>query len=237
MNLFYYPDIKEPVTTLSEDESKHIIRVLRKKTGEKVHFTDGKGYLYNCNIIDDHPKRCSIEITNKQPGEDNRDYEIHIAIAPTKNIDRTEFFLEKSTEIGIDIITPVTTFHSERRDVKHDRLNKVLVSAMKQSLKSHLPKLNTLTDFNTFVLQEFDGDKFIAYIDKDVTLELSKAYNSGNNVLLLIGPEGDFSNEEVKLAKEKGFVPVSLGKSRLRTETAGIVACHTISLINDIARY
>jgi 16S rRNA (uracil1498-N3)-methyltransferase len=235
MNLFYYPDIKEPVTTLSEDESKHIIRVLRKKIGEKVHFTDGNGYIYHCTILEDHPKRCSIEILSKEPGDDNRNYEIHIALAPTKNIDRTEFFLEKSTEIGIDYITPITTFHSERRDVKHDRLNKVLISAMKQSLKSHLPTLHEISDFKSFIEKGFIGDKFIAFIDKDITLELSKAYKPGNDVLILIGPEGDFSNEEVILAKDNGFTPVSLGKSRLRTETAGIVACNTISIINDIA--
>ncbi len=233
MNLFYSPNIIEPVTTLTEEESKHIIRVLRKSTGDTVFFTDGMGYNYKCTIIDANPKRCVIEIIEKSKGKDNRDYQIHIAIAPTKNIARFEWFLEKSTEIGIDTITPIICYHSERKEVKIDRLNKVITSAMKQSLKSHHPILHDKTKFSDLIKKTFDGQKFIAYIDKDVTLELSKAYNPGQDVIILIGPEGDFSPEEVEAAKSIGFIPVSLGKSRLRTETAGVVACHTISLLNS----
>ena len=234
MNLFYSPNIVEPISTLSEEESKHIIRVLRKTVGDVVFFTDGKGYNYKCIIVDANSKKCVIEITEKTIGKDKRDIILQIAIAPTKNITRYEWFLEKSTEIGIDIITPIICYHSERKEIKVDRLNKVITSAIKQSLKSHHPKLTEKIKFNVLIKAPFDGQKFIAYIDEDVTLELSKAYTSGENALVLIGPEGDFSPEEVTMAKENGFIPVSLGKSRLRTETAGIVACHTISLLNDI---
>ena len=232
MNLFYAPNIIEPDFTLSEEESKHIIRVLRKSVGDIVYFTDGKGHIYKTTIISANPKSCTVSILKKKNGEDKRKFELHIALAPTKNITRTEWFLEKATEIGIDQITPIICSHSERKDIKQVRLNKVITSAMKQSLKSFHPNLNDKTLFKDFIKIPFNGDKFIAYIDDDVTLELSKAY-SGNNALILIGPEGDFSPEEVKLAVDKGFIPVRLGKSRLRTETAGIVACHTINLLNS----
>lgn len=232
MNLFYSTNIIEPVTTLLEEESKHIIRVLRKIEGDIVFFTDGKGYIYKCVIIDASSKKCIIEILEKEEGKDKREVNLHIAIAPTKNITRFEWFLEKSTEIGIDLITPIICSHSERKEVKIDRLKKVITSAMKQSLKSNHPKLNEKTKLKDLINIDFNGDKFIAYIDAKVTLELNEAYTSGNNALILIGPEGDFSPEEVSLAKTNGFIPVSLGKSRLRTETAGIVACHTIALAN-----
>ncbi len=169
----------------------------------------------------------------KSKGKDNRDYQIHIAIAPTKNIARFEWFLEKSTEIGIDTITPIICYHSERKEVKIDRLNKVITSAMKQSLKSFHPQLNNKQRFNDFVLQDFDGYKYIAYIGGEVTDELFDQNIQSKNALILIGPEGDFSKEEFNLAKGNGFIPIRLGKSRLRTETAGIVACHTISLLNQ----
>ncbi len=232
MNLFYSPNISEPISTLSEEESKHIIRVLRKSIGDTIFFTDGIGFIYTCSIIDPNPKRCVVEIIEKKEGEDKRDIFLHIAIAPTKNISRFEWFLEKSTEIGIDTITPIICFHSERKDIKLDRLNKVITSATKQSLKSFHPVLNNKTKFNDLIKKQFAGQKFIAYIDNDVTLELSDAYVKGNDVIILIGPEGDFSPEEVEVAKSNGFVPVRLGKSRLRTETAGIVACHTVALAN-----
>lgn len=232
MHLFYSPDIHEPVSTLSEEESKHIIRVLRHSIGDTIFFTDGKGSNYRCNIIDANPKKCVIEITEKTQGNDKRNYKLHIGIAPTKNIARTEWFLEKTTEIGIDIIIPFICYHSERKEIKPDRLNKVLTSAMKQSLKSFHPILEDKCTFEDIISRPFDGDKFIAYIDKEVTLELSKAYSPGNNAFILIGPEGDFSPEEVEKAKQVGFIPVRLGHSRLRTETAGIVACHTIAIVN-----
>ncbi len=233
MNLFYSQNIIEPVTILSTEESKHLVRVLRKSEGDIVYFTDGLGFMYKCNIIDANPHNCLIEIIEKQSGKDKRDFNLQIAIAPTKNISRFEWFLEKSTEIGIDRIIPVICSHSERKDLKITRLTKVVTSAMKQSLKSHLPELTEKVSFKELLNLSFEGEKFIAYIDKDVTLELSKTYTKGNDVLILIGPEGDFSPKEIELAVSKGFIPVSLGTSRLRTETAGIVACHTINILNS----
>ncbi len=232
MNLFYSPNIIEPITILTEEESKHIIRVLRKAAGDIIYFTDGNGFKYNGKIIDANPKKCIIEIFNKKEGDDKRNYTLHIGIAPTKNIARFEWFLEKCTEIGIDSITPIICDHSERRDIKPERLNKVITSAMKQSLKSFHPELNYKKKFQELISENIEGDKFIAYIDNEVTLELKEAYTPGSNVTILIGPEGDFSPEEVEIAKTYGYIPVRLGKSRLRTETAGIVACHTITLAN-----
>jgi len=232
MNLFYTPNIIEPSTTLPEEESKHIIRVLRKCEGDIGFFTDGLGYIYKCVIVDASPKKCVINILEKTIGDDKRNYKLHIAIAPTKNIARFEWFLEKSTEIGIDEVTPIICYHSERKDVKIHRLNKVITSAMKQSLKSNHPILNEKKSFKEMIAVPFEGEKFIAYIDAEVTLELSRAYSHDKNALILIGPEGDFSRQEVDDAIAVGFTPVRLGKSRLRTETAGIVACHTVSLVN-----
>ena len=234
MNLFYAPYLTEPAFILTEEESKHIVRVLRKSAGDIVFFTDGLGYIYRCVIKEANPKKCLIEIIEKTAGNDKRYFKLHIAIAPTKNITRFEWFLEKSTEIGIDSITPIICSHSERKEVKTHRLNKVITSAMKQSLKTHHPKLEEKVSFKEIINIPFDGQKFIAYIDDSVTLELSKAYIPGQDVIVLIGPEGDFSPEEVKQAFEKGFIPVRLGTSRLRTETAGIVACHTINMVNSI---
>jgi len=232
MNLFYAPNINGQFYDLDKEESKHIVRVLRKKQGDTIHFTDGKGWFYETVITEIDSKNCIVEIIKKYEGDDRRSFKIHIAIAPTKNNDRLEWFLEKSTEIGIDEITPIICDHSERKVVKIERLNKVITPAVKQSLKSFHPKLNEQINLKEFLNKEFNGQRFIAYIDKDVTLELSSSIKSGNDILILIGPEGDFRPEEVELAKQKGFIPVSLGKSRLRTETAGVVACHTVDLLN-----
>ncbi len=232
-NLFFAPGISGKHYRLPEEESKHIIRVLRKKIGDTVHFTDGKGYFYVCKIIDDHPKRTVVEIISKTEGNDKRDFYLQIGIAPTKNINRFEWFLEKATEIGIDRISPFVSFHSERKEIKNERLERVIVAAVKQSLKSKKPELDNLTQFKELISTPFEGKKYIAYIDDEVVKLLSKIYPKGENAFILIGPEGDFSEEEVELAKEKGFIPVSLGKSRLRTETAGVVACHTVNLLNE----
>jgi 16S rRNA (uracil1498-N3)-methyltransferase len=234
MNLFYAPGINAEYYTLPKEESKHIVKVLRKNEGDVVHFTDGNGWFYETRIISASQNRCEVQILKKTEGGDKRNYYLHIAIAPTKNNDRLEWFLEKSTEIGIDEITPIICEQSERKLVKPERLVRVITSAVKQSLKSFHPKLNNQFKFKAFLEQDFNGQKFIAYIDKDVRLELSKAYKEGENALVLIGPEGDFRPEEVEFAKQKGFVPISLGKSRLRTETAGVVACHTINLLNSL---
>lgn len=232
MNLFYAPKINGHLYSLDREESRHITKVLRKKQGDIIHFTDGKGWFYETKINELGSRDCSVEVINKFEGDDKRSSKLHIAIAPTKNNDRFEWFLEKSTEIGIDEITPIICDHSERKIVKIERLNKVITSAVKQSLKSFHPKLNMQLNLKDFLKSKFSGQKFIAYIDKDVTLELSTSFVPNKDILILIGPEGDFRPEEVELAKQNGFIPVSLGKSRLRTETAGIVACNTVSLLN-----
>lgn len=234
MNLFYSENITPPVFDLPTEESKHIVRVLRKTAGDKIHITDGKGCFYNCVIIDANPKKCTLEVEQTIPDNNARNYYLHIAIAPTKNISRFEWFLEKCTEIGIDEITPLITFNSERREVKIPRLNKVVVSAMKQSLKATLPILNTPLSFNELIKIPFTGEKYIAWIDESVNKTLIESYTKNTDVFILIGPEGDFSPEETQLAINEGFLPISLGKSRLRTETAGIVSCDTISLANMI---
>jgi 16S rRNA (uracil1498-N3)-methyltransferase len=233
MNLFYASDISGNSFTLNSEESKHIIRVFRMKTGDIVLLNDGKGYFYECKITDPNPKMCQLSVIKKWEGGDKRNFQLHIAIAPTKNIGRFEWFLEKSTEIGIDHITPIICEHSERMEVKHERLEKVMVAAIKQSLKSRLPVLDKLIKFSTLVKHEFKGQKFIAFVDADVMTELSKTYQPEGDVLILIGPEGDFSKAEIDLAKANGFAPVRLGKSRLRTETAGVVACNTINILNQ----
>ncbi|PLX04006.1 MAG: 16S rRNA (uracil(1498)-N(3))-methyltransferase, partial [Marinilabiliales bacterium] len=234
MNLFYAPNIEGKYLTLNKEESKHIVKVLRKTEGEIIHFTNGKGLFFETQIISAIPSACEVEILNSYEGDDGRDYQLHIAIAPTKNNDRTEWFLEKSTEIGIDEITPIICEQSERKLIKHERFEKVITSAVKQSLKSYHPKLNEQQKLKDLLDIDFSGQKFIAYIDKDVTLELTQSYRKGESVLILIGPEGDFRPEEVELAKQKGFIPISLGKSRLRTETAGVVACNIINILNSI---
>jgi 16S rRNA (uracil1498-N3)-methyltransferase len=224
MNLFYSPCIQPPLHTLGEEESNHITRVLRLKTGAELFLTDGKGTLYRCEVADPHPKFCHVKILSSGTQE-KHPYHLHIAMAPTKNINRFEWFLEKATEIGIDEITPLICEHSERTILKASRLNKVLISAMKQSLKCWLPKLNEPARFTDFISNDFPGRKFIAWCETGEEDLLAKIYSPGVPALLLIGPEGDFSATEIEIAKTAGFIPISLGRSRLRTETAGVVAC------------
>ncbi len=233
MQLFYVPNISGAEVILDETESKHAVKVLRLSVGDSVQLIDGKGGFYQAEISDASPKKCKLSIIglNKEFGK--KDFHLHIAIAPTKNIDRFEWFLEKATEIGIDEITPLLTSHSERKIVNPERLEKILVSAMKQSLKAYLPKLNEITAFKELVINSKSQNKYIAYCDDIQKTHLKNAVAGGQNTLILIGPEGDFSPEEVKLAIENGFTVVSLGDSRLRTETAGIVACNIVNLANE----
>lgn len=233
MNLFYTPDIQSQFYQLDEIESKHCVKVLRLKEEDTIHLIDGKGTLYLAKIIDAHPKRCTVECieTHKEFGK--RNYKLHVALAPTKNIDRTEWFMEKCTEIGIDEFTPLLCQYSERKIIKLDRLFKVITSAVKQSLKAYHPVLNEITKFSDLVSSNFDGEKYIAHCYPGEKAHLKNLCKINQNVLVLIGPEGDFSPEEVKLAKENGFIEISLGESRLRTETAGVVACNIVSLANQ----
>lgn len=234
MNVFYLPTAQIGTISFPEEESKHIVKVLRMKEGDGFCVTDGKGSLFDAELVDAHPKRAMAELSNQRAGYDIRDFKVSIAIAPTKLNERTEWFLEKATEIGVDEIKLFASFHSERRAANVERFKKIVVSAMKQSVKSKMPLIEEMVPFEKLVKQEYKGQKFIAWIDDDVKEQLCDLYKKGDNALVLIGPEGDFSKEEVELAKEYGFVPVSLGEARLRTETAAVVACHTIQLINQM---
>ena len=231
MNIFYVPNIKNNLAQLSEDEAKHCVRTLRKQVGDTLFLIDGIGGFYEGRIIEASKKSCTVEIAKATLEHGKRDYYLHIAIAPTKNITRFEWFLEKATEFGIDEITPILCKHSERKNVRLDRLNKVILSATKQSLKAYLPKLNELISFKKYITkyaQETDKQLFIAYCAEGEKVHLKSLYEAKKDCCILIGPEGDFSPEEIKLALEAGFQAISLGKERLRTETAGIAACHGI---------
>ena len=232
MQIFYIPNINGNRITLTPDESKHAVKVLRLSNGDAIQVVDGKGGFYEAEIVEAHPKNCTLEILETQKEFGKKNFHLHIAIAPTKNIDRFEWFLEKCTEIGIDEITPLLSEHSERKVIKPERLEKILVSAMKQSVKAYLPKLNQLTKFGDLLNNHFSGKKYIAHCNDGEKMHLKNLINPEENTLILIGPEGDFSPEEVDLAKEHGFVEISLGDARLRTETAGIVACHIVNLAN-----
>ncbi len=231
MNLFYSPSITPPSHQFDREESAHIVRVLRLKEGNLLLLTDGKGHLYRCKVVDANPKTCRVNLVSTEELITNS-YHLHIAIAPTKNINRFEWFLEKATEIGINEITPMVCDHSERTGVKTERLQKVLIAAMKQSLKTWLPALHEPKRFGALIREEFSGQKFIAYCETGSEALFQTIYKPGKPALILIGPEGDFSPEEVTQAIQEGFIPVSLGNSRLRTETAGVVACTTVQIKN-----
>ncbi|MCD4731589.1 MAG: 16S rRNA (uracil(1498)-N(3))-methyltransferase [Bacteroidales bacterium] len=232
MHLFYIPDISSEIQLLPPEESAHCIKVLRLQKGDTVYLTDGIGGLYQTTIIDDHAKRCILQIIESKKEEEKKEFKIHLAVAPTKNINRFEWFLEKATEIGMDKITPLLCAHSERKIIKPERLNKVITAAMKQSLKAYHPKLNEMISFKKFIQTAAADQKFIAYCSETYTDHLKDKSTKGKNVIVLIGPEGDFSPAEVKVAIENGYHPVNLGPSRLRTETAAVVACHTVNLVN-----
>lgn len=234
MNLFYTPDIRGDYYTLNPEESKHCIRVLRSTAGEPVALVDGRGNWYNGTIDRPDAKGCGVRITEQIGHYGERPFHLHLAIAPTKNIDRIEWMLEKCTEIGIDEITLLNTEHSERKVVKEERLEKVIIAAMKQSLKAYLPRLNPMTDFRKFISSCTETQKLIAHCHAGEKKRLDDIYRPGQDVVILIGPEGDFSETEVSLAAGASFTAITLGNSRLRTETAGIVACHSVNFINKI---
>ena len=238
MYLFYCPDI-ETRQTLSEEESAHCVRVLRYSTGDEILLTDGKGTTYTARITNPHPKHCDFEILTREKQQPHHTFHLHIAVAPTKNIERLEWAIEKCVEIGVDEITPLLCRFSERKQLRTDRLEKIILSAAKQSLTPYLPVLHELTPYDTFIKEQSDkvqstkGQLFIAHCYKEDKRGLKDEVEQGRDVLVLIGPEGDFSEQEVAQALSLGFVPVSLGNSRLRTETAAVVACHTAVLINE----
>ena len=235
MQLFYNPDLTKDTTQITFDkiESKHIVRVLRKKEDAILHITNGKGFLFDAKIIIASDKKCIAEIIAIQEKPKPWNYYLHIAIAPTKNNDRIEWFLEKATEIGIDEITPLICNNSERRFVKLERFEKIVQSAMKQSLKFTLPKINEPVKFKEFINQDFDGNICIAHCEALEKNLLKSVIKPTERTTILIGPEGDFSSQEIIKALEKNSIPISLGESRLRTETAALVAVNTISFINQ----
>lgn len=230
MHLFYTPDISEDVYTLSEAESKHAIKVLRLQKADVIQLMDGNGHFFKAEIEDAALKRCKVRIVDTEK-RSPRPFRIHIAIAPTKNIDRLEWFLEKCTEIGIDKITPILCEHSERKVIKAERLQKVIVSACKQSLQPYMPVLEPLTSLKELIENAAEATKCIAHCEDEEKQLLRDIATESSDLLILIGPEGDFSPTEIQLARDNNFRAVSLGESRLRTETAGISACHTVHVV------
>ncbi len=233
MNLFFIDPTDNIEFVLGNDESHHAIRVLRLRKGESITLADGAGYIYNATISDPSPEGCKIKVTDKRRGDDYRDYSFHIAVSPLKSSDRFEWFVEKAVEIGVDEITPLICHRSVKMAVRRDRLEKIVKAAMKQSLKSKTTIINDPLDFTAFVKSTMsDGIKVIAHCTKGSRADLSEIIEAGRDIVLLTGPEGDFTEEEVDFACRHNFQPVTLGHSRLRSETAAIVSCHTVYLAN-----
>ena len=235
MQLYYINPLAETLpceVALDKEESFHCIKVLRLGIGDQVHVTDGMGNLYEGSIQSNNTNHCIVRLESAVPEYGKRSFRLHMAVAPTKNMARFEWFLEKATEIGIDEITPLICEHSERVHIRVDRLQRVILSAAKQSLKTYLPVLHEPVKFSDFISPNQPGSMFVAYVEEQQPLHLKTAYQHGD-CSILIGPEGDFSKKEMELAIKKGFLPVSLGPARLRTETAALVACHIINLLNE----
>lgn len=236
MQLFYAPEISLPRYTLPEEESKHCVRVLRMTVGDELHLTDGKGNMYRCKVVSDNVKRCEVEVVETWPEYEHMSYGLTMCVAPTKNIDRFEWFLEKATEIGISEVYPLECDHSERRQIKLEREEKVITAAVKQSLKAYHPVLHDLTSVRDIIAMDFEGEKYIAHCDSSFGERpyLGNLVKKGANTLILIGPEGDFSKEEINFALQNGFKAISLGRERLRTETAAVVATTVVATINKL---
>jgi 16S rRNA (uracil1498-N3)-methyltransferase len=233
MQLFFQKSITFPITYLNEEESKHLVRVLRKKKGDQILLTDGKGMLYTCVLEETDPKKASLKVLSTTEAAADP-YCIHLAIAPTKNPERMEWMVEKITEIGFHELTLLETQHGERSFLKLDRLEKKMIAACKQSLQTRFPLLHPSCKFKELVSSPSfqDYQKFIAYLDETQTQHLMDLVLPQGKYLVLIGPEGDFDPKEITWAKSHGFLPVSLGKNRLRTETAGLAAVHLLALVN-----
>lgn len=234
MHIFYTPDIADRLTyTFNEEESLHCQRVLRLGIGDTVNLVDGKGTMFNAEIISVAKKAVLVEIRERYEQYGKRNFRLHIAIAPTKNIERFEWFLEKATEIGIDEISPILCDHSERKIIKEDRLNKIIIAAMKQSLKAYRPQLNPLRSIRDLLKAESSPIKLIAHCVADEERKfIADLVKPAQSYLVLIGPEGDFSTKEIALALKSDCRAVTLGSSRLRTETAGLAACFELNHIN-----
>ncbi len=236
MQLFYAPDITPPLYTLSEEESKHCIKVLRLRLGDTLHITDGRGAMHLCRIVEAHHHHCTVEVVQTEQNYCPLGYSLTMAVAPTKIIDRFEWFLEKATEVGVSRIVPIECDHSERRTIKHDRELRVITSAVKQSLKAYHPILDEITPLRQLIATPFEGRKLIAHCDptSQERSYLPAIIKKNENILILIGPEGDFSPEEINFALENGFEPISLGTQRLRTETAAVVATTMVAVVNGL---
>ena len=234
MQLFYNPNISETSDFFSFDkeESKHIIKVLRKKDTDVLYVTNGLGFLFKTEITLASDTKCTVKIVSFEKSEQPK-YQLHLAVAPTKMNDRYEWFLEKTTEIGVSEITPIICEHSERKQIKTDRFDKIIQSAMKQSNQLYLPKLNEPVAYKDFIKNKNEGLQFIAHCEENKKKSLKSILKPNENITILIGPEGDFSPKEIQLAIDNNYIPVSLGNTRLRTETAAIVACHSVAYINE----
>ena len=235
MNWFYSEQIAGNLVNIEGEEAQHASKVLRLKIGGKIVVIDGSGGYYECEVLSTDKRKLVAQVLTKIDNYKKRPFSIHIAIAPTKNMSRFEWFLEKATEMGIDEISPIITKNSERKHIRPDRLQKILISATKQSQKATIPKLNSLVDLNTFLVQNFNQEKYIAYCDYD-NKHLIRQIDTGKDVLVLIGPEGDFNSTEIETILHKGFKPIGLGQERLRTETAGIMATAAIHLFHENLR-
>lgn len=235
MQLFFNSELSQDTDQIrfSKEESKHIVKVLRKSVGDTLYITNGKGVLFTSEIISADQKNCVANIMSSEI-KPKRSYNLHIAVAPTKMNDRYEWFLEKATEIGIDSITPVFCDNSERRIIKAERYEKIMLSAMKQSLNCYLPQLNEAINLRDFISQKHNGALFIAHCEETNRKSLKQELIANQDITILIGPEGDFSTKEIELAIQSNFIPVTLGTTRLRTETAAIVACHSVAFNNEL---
>ena len=234
MQLFYHPTALENDNSFffDKEESKHIVKVLRKNEGDILHVTNGLGTLFTTEIVHASPSKCEVNVISKIT-EQARAFGLHLAVAPTKLMDRYEWFLEKAVEIGVQTITPLICEHSERTVVKMDRIEKIVLGAMKQSNQLFLPKINEVQNFRTFIKNQTETQKLIAHCEETKKTSLKEILKPQQNTIILIGPEGDFSTKEIELAIQNGFQPVSLGNTRLRTETAAIVACHSFVFLNE----
>lgn len=237
MQLFFVPNIDSDFYTLNEEESHHCVKVLRLVVGDSVSVSDGKGTLCHCTIMEAHPKHCLLKVDERIENHERHAFHLHVAVAPTKNTARMEWFVEKAVEMGIDEITPIICDHSERCVLRQERLQKIAVSAMKQSLKTFMPLINEPVNLNNFISNlnpiEPKSQRFIAYCDGDHRTPLHEIYQPGHNALILIGPEGDFSTQEIESALAAGFHPVTLGQYRLRTETAALAATAFFNLVTN----
>ncbi len=234
MHLFFEPGLEPGISVLSPGESHHCVKVLRMKEGEKLFITNGKGLLCEARLIRTDPKACLIEVTKVSQDYEKRPFKLHMAVAPTKSIDRFELFLEKATELGVETITPLLCEYSERKIIKPARLEKLLVAAMKQSSRAYLPVLNPMISFSDFINNNNTGERFIAHCEMGEKRKLFDVYKKGEDVIVVIGPEGDFSEKEILLAQNGGYKAISIGKHRLRTETAAIAVCVQINAINGL---